>query len=188
MVASISGYSTDRVADQTTGIFGKAFNWMSGKNKNRQSQINTGNQSNILKASASSLDIKKQLAAKNSANNTVSRNINQLYNLNSTSVLSVKKGGTVNPAKLRNIANKAKYKSGVKKFENGGQLVNVIPSGALHAHKNNYDGELKDAVTHKGIPVISKEGGEITQHAEIERNEIIFNKDLTDKILDFHKE
>ena len=67
----------------------------------------------------------------------------------------------------------------------------VIPEGAMHKNKNHLD-DLD--ITPKGIPVISTEtgdkletlkeikekGGEITQHAEIEAEEIIFSKELTD--------
>lgn len=69
-------------------------------------------------------------------------------------------------------------------FQKGGK-VNVIPEGALHAHKHHLENISEDFedVTSKGIPVISKEdGGEIVQHAEIERNEIIFNLDVTKKL------
>lgn len=60
-------------------------------------------------------------------------------------------------------------------LKNGGQM-NVIPEGALHARKNNMEGAGED-FTAKGIPVVDKEG---EQQAEIEKNEVIFNKDLTD--------
>lgn len=76
------------------------------------------------------------------------------------------------------------YKYVPKKFKEGGK-VNVIPEGALHAHKHHLENISEDFedVTSKGIPVISKEdGGEIVQHAEIERNEIIFNLDVTKKL------
>ena len=62
-------------------------------------------------------------------------------------------------------------------FKQGGQM-NVIPEGALHARKNNMEGAGED-FTHKGIPVVDNDG---EQQAEIERNEVIFNKDLTDFI------
>lgn len=69
-------------------------------------------------------------------------------------------------------------------FKNGGS-INVIPEGALHARKNNLteiNPEL-EGITKKGIPVISKEeGGEMIQHAEIERSEIIFNLETTKKL------
>jgi hypothetical protein len=67
----------------------------------------------------------------------------------------------------------------------GGQLTNVIPEGALHARKNNYNGDLGEQVTSKGIPVISiEDGGKITQHAEIEHSEIIFNKQVSTQLED----
>ena len=60
-------------------------------------------------------------------------------------------------------------------FKQGGQM-NVIPEGALHARKNNMEGAGED-FTSKGIPVVDNNG---EQQAEIEKNEVIFNKDLTD--------
>jgi len=60
--------------------------------------------------------------------------------------------------------------------------MNVIPEGALHARKNNYDGDLGEQVTNKGIPVITYEkDGKILQHAEIENSEIIFHKEAKNK-------
>lgn len=80
------------------------------------------------------------------------------------------------------------YKQGwpefFKKFKNGG-TVNVIPDGALHKNKHhleNVDEKFED-VTAKGIPVITESaGGDITQHAEVEREEIIFNLDVTKQL------
>lgn len=70
-------------------------------------------------------------------------------------------------------------------FKDGGQL-NVIPEGALHAHKHNLEeinDDLKGNITHKGIPVVSiDENGNIEQQAEVERNELILNKETTDAI------
>lgn len=73
------------------------------------------------------------------------------------------------------------------KKENGGQLeafkqggqMNVIPEGALHARKNNMELAKEGEVTHKGIPVVDNNGEQV---AEIEREEIIFCKRVTDKI------
>lgn len=80
------------------------------------------------------------------------------------------------------------YKQGwpefFKKFKNGG-TVNVIPDGALHKNKHhleNIDERFED-VTTKGIPVITEgKGGDITQHAEVEREEIIFNLEVTKQL------
>lgn len=69
-------------------------------------------------------------------------------------------------------------------FKEGGKM-NVIPEGALHARLHHMDME---GITKKGIPVITKEeGGEIVQHAEIERDEIIFTKEVTKKLEELYK-
>lgn len=71
-----------------------------------------------------------------------------------------------------------------QKFQNGGKM-NVIPDGALHSRLNHMD---VDNITKKGIPVITQEnGGEITQHAEIEKEEIIFTKEVTDQLEKLYK-
>ena len=62
-------------------------------------------------------------------------------------------------------------------YKQGGQM-NVIPEGALHARKNNMEGAGEDFTT-KGIPVVDNQG---EQQAEIEKNEVIFTKELTDFI------
>lgn len=78
------------------------------------------------------------------------------------------------------------YKQGwpnfFQKFEEGGK-VNVIPEGALHARKHNINTpELDGKITKKGIPVIIEGENGIKQVAEIERNEIIFTKETTEKL------
>lgn len=67
-------------------------------------------------------------------------------------------------------------------FKNGG-TVNVIPDGALHKNRHHLEDvdEKFEEVTTKGIPVIT-EGDGITQHAEVEREEIIFNLDVTKQL------
>ena len=75
----------------------------------------------------------------------------------------------------------------VDSFKEGGK-VNVIPSGALHAHKHNLteiaeDGEKFEDVTTKGIPVVVEdEKGNLIQQAEVEREEIIFRLEVTKKL------
>ena len=64
--------------------------------------------------------------------------------------------------------------------------MNVIPEGALHARKNNMEGAGKD-FTHKGIPVVAADDSK-EQTAEIERNEIIFTKEVTDKLESYYKQ
>ena len=76
------------------------------------------------------------------------------------------------------------YKYVPKKFAEGGK-VNVIPDGALHAHKHHLEdiSPEYEQVTSKGIPVVTEEeGGKLKQHAEIERNEIILRLEVTKKL------
>lgn len=54
---------------------------------------------------------------------------------------------------------------------------NIIPEGALHAHKHHM--ENADNLTKKGIPVVDNEG---EQQAEIEKNEIIFTLEVTKRL------
>ena len=81
-----------------------------------------------------------------------------------------------------------------QKFQNGGVVgidTNVLPEGALHAHKNNLSDlnpDLEDA-TKKGIPVMAAEGGEVgEQVAEIESNEIIFRLEVTKRLEELRKD
>ena len=105
------------------------------------------------------------LSAKNGAKIKEVKRLSSLYNKRLISKEPLKEGTTV-------------------EFKNGGS-INVIPEGAVHARKNNLteiNPEL-EGITKKGIPVISKEeGGEMIQHAEIERSEIIFNLETTKKL------
>lgn len=96
----------------------------------------------------------------------------------------------------REVLTKAKIKPKEKleeqspKFAEGGK-VNVIPDGALHAHKHHLEdiSPEYEQVTSKGIPVVTEEeGGKLKQHAEIERNEIIFRLEVTKKLEELMKD
>lgn len=72
----------------------------------------------------------------------------------------------------------------IPEFQNGGS-INVIPDGALHARKHNMN---LDGITEKGIPVVSeKDNGKIEQHAEIEKEEVIFRLEVTQKLEELEK-
>lgn len=74
----------------------------------------------------------------------------------------------------------------VEEFKEGGSF-NVIPEGALHARLHHM--ENAENLTKKGIPVVSeKEGGELEQHAEIEKEEIILRLSLTKRLEELAKE
>ena len=81
------------------------------------------------------------------------------------------------------------YKKGwpqfFNKFKEGGAF-NVIPEGALHARLHHMDNA--ENLTKKGIPVVSEKDGELEQHAEIEREEIILRLSLTKRLEELAKE
>lgn len=93
--------------------------------------------------------------------------------------LKFKEGGelvyTIRPLSLEEI----------QKFKEGGSM-NVIPEGALH--KNKHHMEDAEGLTKKGIPVVTEDnGGELVQQAEIEKNEIIFRLEVTEKLEELKK-
>ena len=78
----------------------------------------------------------------------------------------------------------------ISKFQNGGSIL--IPEGELHARKHHMDEvnpELAEELTQKGIPVITTDSkANVTQVAEIEKEEMVLEKNLTDKIEELRKE
>lgn len=96
---------------------------------------------------------------------------------------------------LSSISKNKSYEEGgdISKYQLGGKIIdpskNIIPDGALHKNKNHlseHNDELKDQVTEKGIPVVSENAdGTITQHAEVEVGEVIFNLANTKIIEDY---
>lgn len=90
-----------------------------------------------------------------------------------------------NGAKLYNLQEAKRILSNrLQSFKQGG-AVNVIPDGALHKnrhHLEDIDEKFED-VTTKGIPVITEaKNGDIIQQAEVEKEEIIFNLEVTKKL------
>lgn len=79
-----------------------------------------------------------------------------------------------------------------EKLQNGGVIgtpgidSSVMPVGSLHKelhHIEDANPELAEEITRKGIPVVTvDENGEFQQVAEVERDEIIFSKSITDEI------
>lgn len=102
---------------------------------------------------------------------------------NENSIEAYKDGGSIDidysfddMLQLYNDNNKEQVLS----FKIGGS---VIPSGALHKNKHHLnDDQLKNNITDKGIPVVTIEGDEIVQHAEIEKEEIILEFNLTKRL------
>lgn len=100
----------------------------------------------------------------------------------------------INIEEINKILNSRKTTTDIQEFKNGGVIgidSSIIPEGKLHAHKHNLretNPDLED-VTKKGIPIVTlDEGGEIQQVAEIEKEEIIFRKEVTNKLESLYKD
>lgn len=140
------------IADEAQMAFAASNNPLLGLGT--QLQLNGGYQQNTVRAGKSGLKMDRDFAKR---------------------VVKLSKGKKSKAQKIQEE---------VAGFKNGG-AVNVIPDGALHAHKHHLediDGKFEE-VTTKGIPVITEEkGGDIKQHAEVEREEIIFNLEVTKQL------
>lgn len=145
------------IADEAQMAFAASNNPLIGLGT--QLQLNGGYQQSTVRAGKSGLKMDRAFA----------KRVNKLSN--------------GKKSKAKKIQEEVRMEE-VAGFKNGG-AVNVIPDGALHAHKHHLedvDGKFEE-VTTKGIPVITEEkGGDIKQHAEVEREEIIFNLDVTKQL------
>lgn len=145
------------IADEAQMAFTASNNPLLGLGT--QLQLNGGYQQNTVKAGKSGLKMDRDFAKR---------------------VVKLSKG---KKSKVQKIQEEVRTEE-VAGFKNGG-AVNVIPDGALHAHKHHLENvdEKFEEVTTKGIPVITEEkGGDIKQHAEVEREEIIFNLEVTKQL------
>lgn len=145
------------IADEAQMAFAASNNPLLGLGT--QLQLNGGYQQNTVRAGKSGLKMDKDFAKR---------------------VVKLSEG---KKSKVQKIQEEIRMEE-VAGFKNGG-AVNVIPDGALHAHKHHLEDvdEKFEEVTTKGIPVITEEkGGDIKQHAEVEREEIIFNLEVTEQL------
>lgn len=165
------GYDAESMAGKTFGGLNRLFGG-NKKMKAMKRNVRAINQRNAMKAAVIKASNRDLMASQNTSQDIASRNYSDIMGGYNTSLLSAKFG-----AKLENIR---KITKKVVKHKHGG---NVIPSGALHARKNNLPKDIAEYVTSKGIPVVSEEeGGKLNQHAEIEHSEIIFNKEVTQQL------
>ena len=87
---------------------------------------------------------------------------------------------------INKILNSRKENS-VQEFKNGGVIG--IDSSIIHKHNLRETNPDLEDVTKKGIPIVTlDEGGEIQQVAEIEKEEIIFRKEVTNKLESLYKD
>lgn len=215
--SGIAGYSGSDINESKTF---DGINRLLGNEQRYKASLKQRKQVAMAGKSNTQDQLKQQQARNQAIENTGITNQNQLLGGQNYSVLTAKKGATLedirNYIKTRNIEKEVVQnpnlddnleKIEVSKFQNGGSL---IPSGALHKNKHKIESinpELDGEITKKGIPVISyaekgdileyendgktpktlAEGGEIVQHAEIEKDEVILNLSLTKKLIELMK-
>ena len=82
------------------------------------------------------------------------------------------------------IASRKQTIEDVALFKDGGKM-NILPEGKLHAHNHHLedvDERLED-LTKKGIPIVTvSENGELSQVAEVEKEELILHLELTEQV------
>ena len=187
---NIIGYGAENTQAATVGGLSKLFG--SGKSRvrtlrKRKDAVETDNTKKLF---VSNQERQNSAISTNTFEDTFRRNQNALQGGLNTNMLVAKLGGRLN---IKNVVAKVNYKKiggtldrNKKEMDEESPAFNVIPSGALHAHKHNLDLD----VTSKGIPVVTlEEGGEIDeQHAEIERDEIILHLSLSKKLEKLQKD
>lgn len=82
------------------------------------------------------------------------------------------------------IASRKQTAEDIALFKDGGKM-NILPEGKLHAHNHHLedvDERLED-LTKKGIPIVTvSETGELSQVAEVEKEELILHLELTEQV------
>lgn len=167
-----------------------------------------------LKAANISDNIKfEQEARMNSVDDVLRQNSIALAGGLDSSLLAAKKGSKLmqkKPIRIVNLDDFPTYKilhcgGHIPYAQNGARLQqievseqpSVIPGGDLHKNKH---ADFGIDVTEKGIPVITvaddsaetlqeiqKQADTVVQHAEVEKEEVILNKSLTDFVEDLRK-
>lgn len=174
------------IADEATNRFA-IRNSMSAINGNRRAfQMQGGYDQASIRVGRNGISMKAVMTAKRVV-----------------SALKYKKGGSIPNVQVIEEVHLPEFKDGGKleetvyyineisieevlpEFKEGGKF-NVIPEGALHARLHHM--ENAENLTKKGIPVVTeKEGGELEQQAEIEKEEIIFRLEVTQKLEELMK-
>lgn len=103
--------------------------------------------------------------------------LNSGYNMNN---IQFGKSGLKFIDSIRELKNKREKQKQIDKDIEEKKDQNILPTGALHARLHNIN--VEGVETKKGIPVLKSEGGKVEQIAEIEKEEIIFRKCVTEKL------
>lgn len=116
----------------------------------------------------------------NTYNNTYSNGMQSLLAKNGTKLLSREELDKILSFKKQEIT----------KLQNGGSIL--IPEGALHKNKHHMEDvnpELAEDLTKKGIPVVVTDSeGNVSQCAEVEKEELTLSRSLTEQIEDLWKD
>lgn len=183
-----SGFSaTVQDTNAAKDLSGKRLLFGAGKAKAFLDSTNAQN------AAITRIGMESELAKQNSLGELYQiQNLNK-YQGHSPSLLLSRKGGTIPELDAARLIINMSSKKDISKYQLGGKIIdpskNIIPDGALHKNRNHlseHNDELKDQITEKGIPVVSENvDGTITQHAEVEVGEVIFNLANTKIIEDY---
>lgn len=184
---ALSGYQSNQ------NVLGSsAFSGTANKANTTESNINTfkgaGLAGKLFGRDATTSQMKRSQAEQKLASGVIDESTQAKSNMSSSMNMfadrTKMKQNRIDFNSLRMGKNGMVLKKALKSFKRGGSLSkSVIVDGALHARKHKLKDlkPFKDAeITHKGIPVITKmEDGNVVQHAEIERQELVLNKELT---------
>lgn len=188
-----SGYSQSMMSQES-----KANRAWVGMGKiNKQLQRRNEKLQMALTAQDISEDIKfEQTARANSIDNVIQNNQIALNGGLETAALAAKRGGKLERVLKHRPVTKAENGAKLEKIEVS-EESNIIPEGELHKNKHHIDLE---GITPKGIPVVTidadadtfmeikSQEDSIVIHAEIEKEEVIFTKELTDFVEEKLKE
>lgn len=187
--------------DQMTNAYGgsvadiNAAQALSGKRMLGTGKVNKFiREQNRVNNLITDISLESKLRKSNSAGDTyLSQNQNKYAGYTPQLLLLSKKGMKFPELDVaRSIINSWTVRSTEEpqKFQLGGKM-NLIPEGALHARKHNLEKvnpELEGQITSKGIPVVAQGEGGVIQQAEIEKEEVIFRKEFTDKLESLYKQ
>lgn len=172
IMSNIANTARDRFAIQDS---------MSSVNKNRyQYQLQGGYNQSSVRAAKEGMQFKTTIAELSIDEYINPSNVREL-SIDDLFIEEFKEGGIIKEIEIPDTLIEIDFESYlIPEFQKGGSF-NIIPEGALHARLHHMDNA--DNLTKKGIPVVSEDkDGELEQQAEIEREEIIFRLEVTQKI------
>lgn len=181
LISEMSNAYADTVADiDQAGVLGGS-KYLFGKNKisNAVSEANKRNEllteMNMTNTMRKQSDYGRDLAQ---------QNMNRYAGTNYMDMRMGRKGMKIQSLEeIRELLkNRVIEELDVQKFAEGGSLM---PAGKLHKELSHINelGEQYEDLTRKGIPVVTlDEGGSLSQVAEVERDEWIWNLEFTQQI------